>query len=78
MPHPSPLSVARDRTHILMDTSPVLNSLSHNRNSKETRFRPHFPACPSQELGFSMWVWELQQNVLKVNLEVSDIIFKGS
>ena len=29
----NPLSEARDRTHILMDTSPVLDLLSHNRNS---------------------------------------------
>ena len=29
----SPPSKARDRTHILMDTSQVLNLLSHNRNS---------------------------------------------
>ena len=27
-----PLSKARDRTHILMDTSRVLNPLSHSRN----------------------------------------------
>ena len=27
------LSKARDQTRILMDTSPVLNPLSHNRNS---------------------------------------------
>ena len=30
----SPLSEARDRTHILMDSSWVLNLLSHNRTSK--------------------------------------------
>ena len=29
----NPLSEARDRAHILMDTSLVLNPLSHNRNS---------------------------------------------
>ena len=29
----NPLSEARDRTHILMDTSLVLNPLNHNRNS---------------------------------------------
>ena len=29
----NPLSEARDRTHILMDTSRVLKPLSHNRNS---------------------------------------------
>ena len=29
------LSEARDRTHILMDTSGVLNLLSHNGNSKQ-------------------------------------------
>ena len=29
----NPLSEARDRTHILMDTSQVHNLLSHNRNS---------------------------------------------
>ena len=28
----NPLSRARDRTHILMDTSRVCNPLSHNRN----------------------------------------------
>ena len=33
-----PLSEARDWTHILMDTSQVLNPLSHNRNSKSTAF----------------------------------------
>ena len=30
----NPLSEAKDRTHILMDMSQVLNPLSHNRNSK--------------------------------------------
>ena len=30
----NPLSNARDQTHILMDTSGVLNSLSHDGNSK--------------------------------------------
>ena len=29
----NPLSQARDRTHILVDTSRILNPLSHNRNS---------------------------------------------
>ena len=29
----NPLSEPRDRSHILMDTSQVLNPLSHNRNS---------------------------------------------
>ena len=33
----SPLSEARDRTCILMDTSQVLNPLSHNRNSLALR-----------------------------------------
>ena len=28
----NPLSEARDRTHILMDTNRVLNPLNHNRN----------------------------------------------
>ena len=28
----NPLSKMQDRTHVLMDTSPVLNRLSHNRN----------------------------------------------
>ena len=32
----NPLSNARDRTHILMDTNRVLNLLSHNRNFKAT------------------------------------------
>ena len=35
----NPLSEARDRTHILMYTSQVLNLLSHNRNSHEGHFR---------------------------------------
>ena len=30
----NPLSEARDQTHVLTDTSWVLNPLSHNRNSK--------------------------------------------
>ena len=30
----NPLSKARDQTRILMDTSWILNPLSHNRNSK--------------------------------------------
>ena len=30
----NPLSTARDQTHILMDTSQVLNPLSHNGNSQ--------------------------------------------
>ena len=30
----NPLSQARDRTHVLMDTSCTLNTLSHNCNSK--------------------------------------------
>ena len=30
----NPLSEARDRTSILMDTNPILNMLSHNRNSQ--------------------------------------------
>ena len=30
----NPLSEARDRTLILMDTSQILNPLSHNRNSQ--------------------------------------------
>ena len=29
----NPLSEARDRTRVLMDTSGILNPLSHNRNS---------------------------------------------
>ena len=29
----NPLSEARDRTYILMDTSQILNLLSHNENS---------------------------------------------
>ena len=29
----NPLSLARDRTHILMDTNRVCNPLSHNKNS---------------------------------------------
>ena len=33
MPDPSP-SEARDQTHILIDTSRVLNPLSHDRNSE--------------------------------------------
>ena len=32
-PDPNPLSEVRDRTHILMDASWVLNLLSHNRHS---------------------------------------------
>ena len=35
---PSPLSKARDLTCILMDTSHILNPLSHNRNTKSTIF----------------------------------------
>ena len=35
----SPLSEARDQTHILMDTCWVLNPLSHNRNSPECILR---------------------------------------
>ena len=35
----NPLSEARDQTHILMDTSPVLNPLSHIRKSiKKAKF----------------------------------------
>ena len=32
-PHHNPLGRARDQTHVLMDTSWVPNTLSHNRNS---------------------------------------------
>ena len=35
MPIPKPLSEARDRTHILMETMLVLNPLSHNGNSRD-------------------------------------------
>ena len=34
----NPLSEARDQTHILMDTSQVLNPLSHNGNSSLRSF----------------------------------------
>ena len=34
----NPLSKARDSTRILMDTGPVLNPLSHNRNSQDSHF----------------------------------------
>ena len=34
----NPLSEARDRTHILMDTGQVLNSLNHNGNSNSAGF----------------------------------------
>ena len=34
----NPLSEARDRTHILIDTSQVLNLLIHNRNSQTLEF----------------------------------------
>ena len=39
-----PLSEASDQTHILMDTSQVLNPLSHNGNSSYFTFKPliHF------------------------------------
>ena len=39
----NPLSVAGDQTHILLDTSQILNLLSHNRNS--------VPAYASLDLG---------------------------
>ena len=35
----NPLSESRDRTHIFVDTSPVLNPLSHNGNSLSYTFR---------------------------------------
>ena len=34
----NPLSEARDRTHILMDTSEILTLLSHNGNSYKCLF----------------------------------------
>ena len=35
----NPLSKARNQTHIFTDTSETLNALSHNGNSKETKFK---------------------------------------
>ena len=37
-PYPEPTEQARGQTHILMDTSQVLNLLTHNRNSKENKY----------------------------------------
>ena len=37
----NPLSKARDRTCILMDTSRMLNPLSHNRNARPTHFESY-------------------------------------
>ena len=39
----NPLSEAKNGTHILMDTSQVLNPLSHNGNSSGVTFE--FPTC---------------------------------
>ena len=40
----NPLSVARDRTHVLIDSSQVLNPLSHNGNSSFCDLFPLFKA----------------------------------
>ena len=37
----NPLSKARDRTRILMDTNQILNLLSHNGSSQWIYFKPH-------------------------------------
>ena len=37
-PDPYPLSKARDRTHILMDTNQILNPLSHDGISLQMEF----------------------------------------
>ena len=49
----SPLSEARGRTHVLMDTSGVLNPLSHNGNSSHV-FLVTFP----------LQIWNLASNKL--------------
>ena len=46
----NPLSRARDGTHILMDTSWVLNLLSHNGNSIWLLF--FFPHCTARGSGY--------------------------
>ena len=47
----NPQSEARDRTHILMDNSRVLNPLSHNRNSSDSSLRAydHFLVLPGPD-----------------------------
>ena len=44
------LSEARVQTHILVDTSHVCNSLSHNRNSKFNYFHGKFQVYSSSSL----------------------------
>ena len=42
----NPLREDRDRTCILMDTSRILNPLSHNRNSQMSAFKPRNHLLP--------------------------------
>ena len=61
---PDPLSEARDRTRILMDTTLILFLLSHNRNSLCVSIWPSFSNTFSCPLA---WLCLLAQNYQEAN-----------
>ena len=60
----NPLSEARDRTCILMDTNQVLNSLEHKRNSKALCI---FHIAEKQIYSIILWIFMKRRPVIEYN-----------
>ena len=68
----NPLSETRDRTHVLMDTSRVLNPLSHNRDSKRWLFLKTVLITCQKQLNKYQVLWFFREMITVWDLDLED------